>query len=138
MVVYFLNSYHMSQASGWPYQLLSVACLALATKMEEQYVPLLLDLQIMEPAYIFDPKTVQRMELLVMACLNWKLCLVTPFDFLHYFVSKMSPPPPDPSIQIASAFSNLVINTIRGKPFHLISPIFVHICYICSKKYFGY
>lgn len=34
------------QANGWPMQLLSVACLSLAAKMEEPLVPSLLDLQV--------------------------------------------------------------------------------------------
>lgn len=32
--------------NGWPLQLLSVACLSLAAKMEEPLVPSLLDLQV--------------------------------------------------------------------------------------------
>lgn len=34
------------QTNGWPMQLLSVACLSLAAKMEEPLVPSLLDLQV--------------------------------------------------------------------------------------------
>lgn len=34
------------QENGWPMQLLSVACLSLAAKMEEPLVPSLLDLQV--------------------------------------------------------------------------------------------
>jgi len=36
----------LQQTSGWPLQLLSVACLSLAAKMEETLVPSLLDLQV--------------------------------------------------------------------------------------------
>lgn len=32
--------------NGWPLQLLAVACLSLAAKMEERLVPSLLDLQV--------------------------------------------------------------------------------------------
>lgn len=39
----------LQQTNGWPLQLLSVACLSLAAKMEETLVPSLLDLQV----YIF-------------------------------------------------------------------------------------
>ncbi|XP_059624752.1 cyclin-D2-1-like [Cornus florida] len=73
----------------WSSQLLSVACLSLAAKMEETRVPLLLDLQVLEPKFMFKPKTVQRMELLVMAALKWRLCVITPFDFLDYFFEKL-------------------------------------------------
>ncbi|KAK8311296.1 hypothetical protein V6Z12_D02G240500 [Gossypium hirsutum] len=70
----YLSSYSLPQANGWPFQLLSVACLSLAAKMEEPQVPLLLDLQVFEPRFVFEPKTIQRMELRVMAALNWRLC----------------------------------------------------------------
>ncbi|KAF3439073.1 hypothetical protein FNV43_RR17348 [Rhamnella rubrinervis] len=86
----FLLSHTLPQGKGWPMQLLSVACLALAAKMEEISVPFLLDLQIMEPRFLFKPKTVQRMELMVLAILKWRLRPITPFDFLHYFVAKLS------------------------------------------------
>jgi hypothetical protein len=36
----------LQQTDGWPWQLLSVACLSLAAKMEEPLVPSLLDLQV--------------------------------------------------------------------------------------------
>ncbi|KAF8406193.1 hypothetical protein HHK36_008274 [Tetracentron sinense] len=76
--------------NGWPFQLLSVACLSLAAKMEETSVPLLSDLQVAEPRFVFEPITVQRMELLVMANLKWRMHSVTPFDFLDYFVVKIT------------------------------------------------
>ncbi|KAK1417560.1 hypothetical protein QVD17_26689 [Tagetes erecta] len=73
----------------WKFQLLSVACLSLAVKMEEAEVPLLLDLQVAEPRFVFEPKSIQRMELWVMKKLNWRLRSITPFDFLHYFIFKL-------------------------------------------------
>ncbi|KAL5561393.1 hypothetical protein UlMin_031140 [Ulmus minor] len=112
----FLSSNSLPQQNGWPFQLLSVACLSLAAKMEELQVPFLLDLQMFEPKYVFEPKTVQRMELLVMANLNWRLRSVTPFDFLHYFISKL---PSSSSLsyelftRVFSASSDLILNTTR-------------------------
>ncbi|KAJ1399642.1 Cyclin-like [Sesbania bispinosa] len=79
----------LKQEKAWPLQLLSVACLALAAKMEEIKVPLLLDLQVIEPGFVFKPKTVQRMELLVMASLKWRLRTITPFDFAYLFIAKL-------------------------------------------------
>ncbi|XP_030496665.2 cyclin-D1-1 [Cannabis sativa] len=86
----FLLSTTLPKGKGWPSQLLSVTCLSLAAKMEEISVPLLLDLQTKEPKFMFEPKTIQRMELIVMANLKWRLHLVTPFDFVHYFIWKLS------------------------------------------------
>ncbi|KAK8311295.1 hypothetical protein V6Z12_D02G240500 [Gossypium hirsutum] len=113
----YLSSYSLPQANGWPFQLLSVACLSLAAKMEEPQVPLLLDLQVFEPRFVFEPKTIQRMELRVMAALNWRLCSVTPFDYLHYFISKLpscSTRLSDSFSSIIAASSDLILNTTRA------------------------
>ncbi|CAL0331500.1 unnamed protein product [Lupinus luteus] len=85
----FLNSRQLPQTNGWPLQLLSVACLSLAAKMEEPMVPSLLDLQVEGPKYIFEPTTIQRMELLVLGVLDWRLRSTTPFSFLGFFARKL-------------------------------------------------
>ncbi|XP_028772767.1 cyclin-D1-1-like [Neltuma alba] len=84
----FLLSHPLPKDEAWPLQLVAVACLSVAAKMEETRVPLLVDLQMIEPRFLFKPKTVQRMELLVMAALRWRLRAVTPFDFAHLFIAK--------------------------------------------------
>ncbi|KAF5958395.1 hypothetical protein HYC85_005620 [Camellia sinensis] len=85
----FLCSHALPEGKRWLWQLLSVACLSLAAKMEETRAPLLLDLQVLEPKFMFEPKTVQRMELFVMTKLRWRLRVVTPFDFVDYFIAKL-------------------------------------------------
>ncbi|XP_016548114.1 cyclin-D1-1 isoform X2 [Capsicum annuum] len=79
----------LKQTNGWPLQLLSVACLSLAAKMEEPLVPSLLDLQVEGAKYIFEPKTIQRMEFLVLRILDWRLRSITPFSFLSFFAYKL-------------------------------------------------
>ncbi|XP_043703347.1 cyclin-D1-1-like [Telopea speciosissima] len=91
----FLSTRRLPEAKGggggWPLQLVSVACLSLAAKMEEALVPSLLDLQIEGAKFIFEPKTIRRMELLVLATLDWRLRSVTPFDFITFFACKVDP-----------------------------------------------
>ncbi|CAN6201960.1 unnamed protein product [Urochloa humidicola] len=72
----------------WAFQLLSVACLSLAAKMEETSVPPLLELQIESTSCIFEPRTVQRMELFVLVKLDWRLLSLTPFAFIDLFACK--------------------------------------------------
>ncbi|XP_065871355.1 cyclin-D1-1-like [Euphorbia lathyris] len=117
----FLSS-HSLPANGWPFQLLSVACLSLAAKMEEVHVPLLLDLQILEPGFVFEPKTVQRMELHVMANLNWRLRSVTPFDYLDYFISKLHFTEPDSFYRVFTDSSDLILSTTRVIDFLCFPP----------------
>ncbi|KAI8017255.1 Cyclin-D3-1 [Camellia lanceoleosa] len=52
-------------------QLVAVACLSLAAKVEETQVPFLLDFQVEESKFIIEAKTIQRMELHGLGC--WKV-----------------------------------------------------------------
>ncbi|XP_028767247.1 cyclin-D4-1-like [Neltuma alba] len=111
--------------AGWPFQLLSVACLSLAAKMEERRIPNLLDLQIFDPGFVFESKSVQRMELWIMSQLNWRLRSVTPFDYLHYFFSKLpassSDPKPGSATRLFRA-SQFILTTTRVLDFLRFAP----------------
>lgn len=39
--------------------------------------------------YIFEPRTIRRMELLVLGVLDWRLRSITPFSFIGYFACKL-------------------------------------------------
>ncbi|XP_008813810.1 cyclin-D3-2-like [Phoenix dactylifera] len=81
----------------WMGRLSAVACLSLAAKVEETYVPLLLDLQLaaaeaeVEAGYVFEAKTVRRMELLVLSALGWRMNPVTPLSFIHLLLPHLLP-----------------------------------------------
>lgn len=84
----FLSKYELPEGKVWTAQLLSVSCLSLAAKMEETVVPLALDLQVGEPKFVFEARTIQRMELVVLNTLGWRMQAVTPFSFIDYFLHK--------------------------------------------------
>ncbi|CAN4095355.1 unnamed protein product [Withania somnifera] len=85
----FLFSFQLQSDKPWMIHLVAVTCLSLAAKVEEIGVPLLLDLQVEESRYLFEPRTIQRMELLVLSTLKWKMNPVTPFSFLDYFSRRL-------------------------------------------------
>ncbi|KAE8714393.1 Cyclin-D3-2 [Hibiscus syriacus] len=84
----FLFSFRFQSEKPWTTQLAAVACLSLAAKVEETQVPLLLDLQVEETRYVFEAKTIQRMEILVLSSLQWKMNPVTPLSFLDYITRR--------------------------------------------------
>ncbi|KAJ3694938.1 hypothetical protein LUZ60_000315 [Juncus effusus] len=86
----FLSSHDLPE-DGWALQLVCVACLSLAAKMEETIVPSLLDLQVEGTKFIFEPRTIRRMEFLVLTALDWRLRFVTPFSFIDFFTCKADP-----------------------------------------------
>lgn len=91
-----------------------MACFSLAAKMEEPEVPLLLDLQVSDPRFVFEPKSIQRMELLIMQKLQWRLRSVTPFDFLHYFIVKLPQSSSTNHDHLHWKCSDIIVKTIRG------------------------
>ncbi|XP_021688275.2 cyclin-D5-1 isoform X2 [Hevea brasiliensis] len=83
----FLSKRSIDDGKLWAIRLLSVACLSLAAKMEECRVPPLSQYPVED--YFFENKAIQRMELLVLNTLEWKMGSITPFSYLHYFISKI-------------------------------------------------
>ncbi|GMH17801.1 hypothetical protein Nepgr_019642 [Nepenthes gracilis] len=85
----FLFSFQFQSEKPWMTQLAAVACLSLAAKVEEIQVPLLLDLQVEEAKYVFEGKMIQRMEILVLSTLEWKMNPVTPHSFLDCITRRL-------------------------------------------------
>ncbi|KAF7829294.1 cyclin-D4-2-like isoform X1 [Senna tora] len=112
----FLSMYELPKGKTWTVQLLAVACLSLAAKMEEIEVPLLVDLQVGEPKFVFEAKTIQRMELLVLRTLRWKMQALTPYSFIDYFLSKITNGQ-HPTKSSISRSVQLIVATIRGIDF---------------------
>jgi cyclin D1/2/4 len=110
----FLTSYELPKDKDWAAQLLAVSCLSLASKMEETDVPHIVDLQVEDPKFVFEAKTIKRMELLVVTTLNWRLQALTPFSFIDYFVDKISGHVSENLIYRSSRF---ILNTTKGASF---------------------
>ncbi|CAN4097317.1 unnamed protein product [Withania somnifera] len=112
----FLSLYELPKSKTWAVQLLAVACLSLAAKVEEITVPLLLDLQVGDPKFVFEGKTIQRMELLILSTLKWRMQAYTPCSFIDYFVRKMNGDQ-IPSGPMISKSVQLILSFIRGIDF---------------------
>ncbi|CAL9129549.1 unnamed protein product, partial [Musa acuminata var. zebrina] len=136
----FLSSHSLpgqNGKGGWPMQLLSVACVSVAAKMEESHVPLLLDLQLRDPTYVFEPRTIQRMELLLAAALRWRLHAVTPFDFLHHLAASpaVAALSPSSSSALFSRAARLVLSTHRVVDFLVYRPsVMAAAAFLCAAN----
>ncbi|XP_022855600.1 cyclin-D5-1-like [Olea europaea var. sylvestris] len=82
----FLSRRSIDEEKYWAVRLLSMACLSLAAKMEECTVPALPEFCVEE--YSFESSVIQRMELLVLNTLEWKMGSLTPFAFTQFFLTK--------------------------------------------------
>ncbi|CAN6903816.1 unnamed protein product [Brassica oleracea var. botrytis] len=86
----FITSRKFQTEFPWMSQLTALACLSLAAKVEEVRVPLLVDLQVEEASYVFEAKTIQRMELLILSTLHWRVHPVTPISYLDHIIRRFS------------------------------------------------
>jgi cyclin D1/2/4, plant len=46
--------------------------------------------QVGDARYVFEAKTIQRMELLVLSTLKWRMQAVTPFSYIDYFLHRFN------------------------------------------------
>ncbi|XP_075480074.1 cyclin-D5-1-like [Primulina tabacum] len=83
----FLSRKPIAAEKPWTIKLLSMACLSLAAKMEESTVIPLSGFRWKD--FNFESRHVLRMELLVLNTLDWRTALVTPLEFIHFFVKKL-------------------------------------------------
>lgn len=112
----FLSAFELPGGASWTVQLLAVACLSIAAKMEEIKVPQSVDLQVGEPKFVFEAKTIQKMELLLLSTLRWKMSAVTPCSFIDYFLGKITCEP-HPAKSAISGSLQLILGIIRGIDF---------------------
>ncbi|KAK1647613.1 hypothetical protein QYE76_065418 [Lolium multiflorum] len=67
----------------WMVELLSVACLSVACKLDEVSIPSLHDLQMEEAmSHSFRASAIRDMELALLKALQWRLACVTPYSYL--------------------------------------------------------
>lgn len=117
----FLSVYPLPEGKAWVTQLLAVACLSLASKMEETYVPLPVDLQVVEANSAFEGRTIKRMELLVLSTLKWRMQAVTACSFIDYFLRKFNDHDA-PSMLAFSRSTDLILSTAKGADFLVFRP----------------
>ncbi|KAL0431498.1 UNVERIFIED_CONTAM: Cyclin-D5-1 [Sesamum radiatum] len=120
-VIYFDRFFARTEYSDgipWLVRLLSVACLSLAAKMEECRVRALTEYYV--EGFKFQTNVIQRMELMVLNTLEWKMGSATPFAYLNYLVYKFCGESRHKEVRIrASEFILAVmeeINVVEHRP----------------------
>ncbi|CAN6873993.1 hypothetical protein Bca4012_046529 [Brassica carinata] len=114
----FLSVHDLPSGKAWAVQLLAVSCLSLAVKIEDIKVPeLIIHLQVGDPWFVFEAKYVQRMELLVLNVLKWRLRAVTPCSYVRYFLSKIYGYDQEPSSRVISRSFQVIASTTKGIDF---------------------
>uniref|UniRef100_A0A2N9IE50 B-like cyclin n=1 Tax=Fagus sylvatica TaxID=28930 RepID=A0A2N9IE50_FAGSY len=81
----FVSKQEIPQGKPWVLRLLVVSSLSLAAKMKNTPFSLS-DCQRGE-GNIFDAQAINKMELLILDALDWRMRSITPFSFLDFFIS---------------------------------------------------
>nr|CAB3495711.1 unnamed protein product [Digitaria exilis] len=117
----FLSKYEPPVDKPWMKQLLSMACLSIAAKMEETVVPRCVDFQVCTEKYKFNAEAITNVEIFVMSSLKWRMKSVTPFSYINYFVDKFTEGKPL-SCGFASRYTELILGTLEGTKFLQFRP----------------
>ncbi|KAE9591790.1 putative cyclin [Lupinus albus] len=68
----------------WLLRHVAISCLSLASKMKNISLSLS---DIQKQGCVLEAQCVHRMELIILGALNWRMRSITPFPFLHFFLS---------------------------------------------------
>lgn len=67
-----------------------------------------------DPTYVFEPKNIQKMEILVLSSLEWKMNSVTAISFLDYIARRLSLEGPF-CMEFLAKCERLILSVITGK-----------------------
>ncbi|KAJ4829912.1 hypothetical protein Tsubulata_025144 [Turnera subulata] len=83
----FISRQEIPQGKPWVLRLLVISCLSLAAKMMNRHFPVSDFQASCYEGFIFDTRSISRMELLILDGLDWRMRSITPFSFLCFFIS---------------------------------------------------
>ena len=92
---------------------------------------LILCLQVGEAEHAFEPRTIQRMELLLLSALKWRMKAVTPLSYIEHGGHILGL-----EKQLHGAFimrsSELALCTVKGM--HVYIHVFTYLCYRVQRR----
>ncbi|XVF27750.1 hypothetical protein REPUB_Repub14bG0135700 [Reevesia pubescens] len=116
----FISRQEIPQGNPWVLRLVVIACISLAAKMKEIHLSSS-NFQ-REEGFIFDASAIQRMELLILDALNWRMRSITPFSFICFFISLFELKDPPLTQALKDRATNIIfqahneINLLEFKP----------------------
>ena len=90
-----------------------------------------------EAGFIFDTQTINRMELLILDALNWRMRSITPFSFVHFFISLFELNDPSSSQPLKDRATEIIFKAQNGNSLHsqaFVQLLLVHLFFFCSVK----
>ncbi|KAK4486881.1 hypothetical protein RD792_006189 [Penstemon davidsonii] len=79
----FLSTNSIPEVKPWILKLVAISCISLALKMRKTECSVS-DLQ--DGGLIFDSLTIEKMEMLILGALKWRMRSINPFSFINFFI----------------------------------------------------
>ncbi|KAM2179484.1 hypothetical protein TB1_032066 [Malus domestica] len=95
-------------------ELVSIACLSIASKFSDTYNPSMLEIQMEDLEHSFEPSTIQRVEMMVLNALGWRLASTTAYSYLELFSWFLDSLKPQLHEEIIALLNNLLLRAISG------------------------
>ncbi|XP_031377622.1 putative cyclin-D7-1 [Punica granatum] len=87
----FISACKCQEWKDWMVKLLSVACLSVASKSFETFTSFPLhEIQMEGLDHAFQPSTIQRMELILLRALEWRISSITPYTYVELLMWNLS------------------------------------------------
>lgn len=115
----FLSKQEILDTRPWIPHILVVASLSLAAKMRNSNSSLLHTVLQREGDFVFDAQSVQRMEKIILALLQWRMRSITPFSFLQYFLSLLNIQDSTLSQSLNTRASDIIFNVQHGNSIYV-------------------
>ncbi|KAG8362667.1 hypothetical protein BUALT_BualtUnG0052900 [Buddleja alternifolia] len=81
----FLSTHIISDGKPWILKVVAISCISLAFKMRKTEFSVS-DFQD-DGGFILDSVTMERMEMLILGALKWRMRSINPFSFINFFIS---------------------------------------------------
>ncbi|WCJ28333.1 CYCLIN D7 1 [Euphorbia peplus] len=83
----FISLAHCHEWKNWMVELLSVACLSVASKFSETFFPSLHEIQMEGLDHTFEPIAIEQMELILLNTLDWRLNSTTAYSCVELLMT---------------------------------------------------
>ena len=119
------NWRRLKSQSRWIYRLTIITILDRSKTISTVFLIIeFIQSQVGGSKFVFEARTIERMELLVLTTLGWRMQAVTPFSFIDHYLSKIHH---DDKTSITRSI-RLLLNIIQG---HFLFP--KHKQYVCVE-----
>ncbi|XP_034219105.1 putative cyclin-D7-1 [Prunus dulcis] len=108
----FISMNHCNGLEYWMVDLLSVACLSIAIKFNDTCTPTLLEIQMEDLDHLFEPSTIQRMEMMLLKALGWRLASTTSYSYLELLIRIMDSLKPQLHQEFIARVNKLLLGAI--------------------------